>query len=741
MMSTVFWYTVLEHSYYQEFAEKQQKTILKNPASRGNITSSTESLEWVLAVSTNLGTLAIDPTQSGSHEKLLTFLADVVFEEFCKHSQSECIPNMSNYLRTDFSNDEKITEISIKDKIKSYIKERMETPIQSVEIAQKIDEKTRETILSWNNDALYFVVDNLYVDPTRVKNVSLLVTLLHNSLWIDENILKDKLSIRKRRHLEIIRKMSIGTRDIVNKRIDTEFQAVKNKQLTALEAVYPFLKIDDNLVRYYPEGRTTGQITGFVDGEGKWKYGIEGYFEGDLQRESPVQTVVKDIAGRPIRDYVSENSLTLKSGVDIALTIDRNLQKEISRRLGEAIRSFRANKWSVVVMNPKTGAILAMVNYPDFDPNSFTEVYEMERVQYSRYPNPSFDLLGYPLFIEDSSSGSINVNIEGKSLRLREATSDEVANFALIKYKYKNDFWAGNYKNDIMSSLYEPGSVFKAITTAIGIDTGEIKPDDTYYDRGFVELDMGGWVKRKISNVSSECIGMHTYIHGLDWSCNVGMISIVEKIGRALFYQYINDFGFTSKTNVTMDGEVYAQVSSYEKWPRIQFFNMSFGQGINVTMLQMAAAYSVLANGGVYMQPYIVESILYPDGKRIETVPTPLRRVIKEDTAKQVTAMLVDWVQKWFAKAGWVKWYTIAGKTGTSQIASKWWYEIGEAWHTVTSFGWYAPANNPKFVLIVRIDRPRSAQYSESTSSALFANIAKYLLEYYKIPKNSDGLQ
>jgi cell division protein FtsI/penicillin-binding protein 2 len=91
-------------------------------------------------------------------------------------------------------------------------------------------------------------------------------------------------------------------------------------------------------------------------------------------------------------------------------------------------------------MNPKTGAILAMVNYPDFDPNAFTEVYEMERVQYSLYPNPSFDLLGYPLFIEDSASGSINVTIEGKVLRLREATSDEIANFAIIKYKYKNDF-------------------------------------------------------------------------------------------------------------------------------------------------------------------------------------------------------------------------------------------------------------------------------------------------------------
>ena len=129
------------------------------------------------------------------------------------------------------------------------------------------------------------------------------------------------------------------------------------------------------------------------------------------------------------------------------------------------------------------------------------------------------------------------------------------------------------------------------------------------------------------------------------------MINIIEKIGKSLFYQYIQEFGFSSKSNITLDGETYAIISPYEKWSRVQFFNMSFGQGINVTMLQMAAAYSVLANGGIYMQPYIVESITYPDGKKIESVPTPLRRVIKEETAKQVTAMLVDSVKNGFAKA------------------------------------------------------------------------------------------
>ncbi len=140
------------------------------------------------------------------------------------------------------------------------------------------------------------------------------------------------------------------------------------------------------------------------------------------------------------------------------------------------------------------------------------------------------------------------------------------------------------------------------------------------------------------------------------------------------------------------------------------------------------------------MQPYIVESVLYPDGKKVDTLPTPLRRVIKEDTAKQVAAMLVDGVKNGFAKGGHVAGYTIAGKTGTSQIPYRGGYEniifnsnIG---HTITGFAGFAPANNPKFVLIVRLDRPRSGVYSETTSSPLFASIAQYLLEYYKIPKN-----
>lgn len=288
-----------------------------------------------------------------------------------------------------------------------------------------------------------------------------------------------------------------------------------------------------------------------------------------------------------------------------------------------------------------------MVNYPDFDPNNFGDVYQIEKVSYARYPNPAFDLLGMPVFVEDSVNGE-ELNYLGKKIKLRLATEREMGNIAVTKYKYKDNFGPANYQNDAVSSLYEPGSVFKAITVSVGLDTGDIKPTDTYLDKGFVEID-----KYKIKNVSSECLGRNTYAHALDWSCNVGMIDIAQKIGKALFYKYIMDFGFGAKTNITLDGEVHGKLPPYEKWSRTDLFTASFGQGlITATPLQMAAAYVALANGGIYYQPYIVDSITFGDGRVVKNAPTPLRRVIKEETSKKIVAMLTEGASIGFAKKG-----------------------------------------------------------------------------------------
>ena len=682
-------------------------------------------------------------------EKLLPFLSDIIYRDSCEtHSSLECIISIGGYIRKDLTETKWLTEPVIREMLESYIQTRISTPIESVLLKESLDESTIEVINGLDNPALFFIVNNLYVNPTKVTNPDALWDKLVSILWIPKETLLSAFVIKKRRHLEILRKMSIMTRDIVKKRIDTEKWVLATLSTkddareiwTQENAVFPYIKIEDNLVRYYPEGEALGQITGFVDNEWRGKYGIEGYFESDLQWESPIQYITKDIQGRPIRDYASSGSMILKNGINVTLTVDRNIQKEISKKLENSVTKFRANRGSVIVMDPTTGAIIAMVNYPNYDPNNFTNVYDMEPVLYVNYPNPSSDLFGYPLFIIDSASGTLSTNIDWKRIKMRDATDDEIANFAITKYKFRNGFWVGNYKNDVVGWLYEPGSVFKPVTVAIGLDSGEIKPDDRYFDRGFVELDLGGPKKQRISNVASQCLGNNTYANALNWSCNVGMINIIEKIGRSLFSRYISDFWFGKKTNLTIDGEVYSQISNYEKWSRIQFMTMSFGQGISATLLQMASAYSVLANGWVYMQPYIVENISYPNGKNIATVPTPVRRVIKEETSKTITAMLVDSVKYGFAKSGWVPGYVMAWKTWTSQIPYKGTYEniyfnqnIG---HTITSYGWYAPAYNPKFVLIVSLERPRTGIYSETTSSALYSEIAGYLLSYYKVPKN-----
>lgn len=730
---TTFKYTVLEYSYYKGLADKQQMITVKNPVSRGTIYSNNEPA-GVFATSTDLSDLAIDPQEMGSKEKLETFLTDVVFEELCsKKIDDRCVENLFTYLRQIQDENFIADDVSVKNKIREDIHRRISKEfIDSVIIKENLNEKEiydLKELTEWSGSAFGVINNSLYVNPTQVGNKDILVEKLMNLLSLSKEELDFKLSKRTVRYVKILRKMGLSTRDMIDARVQAEKINIAQGRMLDTESISHFFILEANPTRFYPEKNMGGQIVGFVDNENEGKYGVEGYFNEELKGKEGARIAKKDISGRTIGSFdLGERKMV--NGTDIKLTIDRNIQKEVTKILSAGIKEFRANKGSVVIMDPKTGAIIAMVSYPDFDPNNFGDVYEIERVSYSKYPNPSFDLLGIPLFVEDSEKWAL-ILVGNKKIALRSATESEIGNRAIPKYKYKNLLGPGVYEADPVSSLYEPGSVFKAVTTAIGIDTGDIKPSDTYTDKGYVEID-----QYKIKNVSNECIGRHTYSHALDWSCNVGMIDIVQKIGKSLFHKYINDFGFGQKTNITLEWEVFGKIDPYEKWARVKLFTMAFWQGITATVLQMATAYSALANGGIYMQPYIIDSLTLADGTVVKNTPTPLRRVIKEDTSKKIIAMLTEGAKIGFAKKGWVDGYDVAGKTGTSQIAAKGKYEVGEAGHTITSYGGFAPASNPKFVMIVKIERPRSAQYSETTSSAVFSKIAKYLFNYYGIPKS-----
>jgi len=192
-----------------------------------------------------------------------------------------------------------------------------------------------------------------------------------------------------------------------------------------------------------------------------------------------------------------------------------------------------------------------------------------------------------------------------------------------------------------ITSPYEPGSIFKGLTVAIGLDTGEIEPDMMYEDRGKVKIDTF-----TISNLdNNKCQGWKNFRNAMNFSCNVGMINIVQRVGKPLFYEYLRKFGFGETTGITLNGEFTGSLEAYEKWPKAKLFTMSFGQGIQVNLIQMAAAYTVLANGGVYMQPYVVQQRVYPEGDAINTEPIPVRRVISPTTSQKITAMLTESAQ------------------------------------------------------------------------------------------------
>jgi cell division protein FtsI/penicillin-binding protein 2 len=202
-----------------------------------------------------------------------------------------------------------------------------------------------------------------------------------------------------------------------------------------------------------------------------------------------------------------------------------------------------------------------------------------------------------------------------------------------------------------------------------------------------------------------------------------------------LFYEYLKRFWFLDITGITLDGEHTGALDPYEKWSRAKLFTMSFWQGIQVNLLQMASIYSAFANGWILMQPYTVQKRVYPDWDTVVTEPIPIKRVIGETTSQKVTAMLTESGTIWLAKAGSVPGYTMAGKTGTSQIASsKWWFEAGTNGRTNTSYAGFWPSKDPQFVIIIRFDRPRSTQYAEFSSAKTFKQIAAFLLEYYGIP-------
>lgn len=742
-------YTLADHDFYKTLADRQQLREVELSVNRGTIygtidpnrSESPNPFQTTILATTSIAKdLKIDPSGMCNIDMMEPFLAEVVYEHLCvNRSQVSCFDNVLKYTNTfivpenfNFSREQIIGFLTptVREQARRLYKTR-------IFLAEGVNSNTINTLLSLGNPGLSVIGDVVYVDPTkfdRSRGINDIIQLL----GITPAFLDDALELRKNRNVDIVEKLDPEVALKVMDKITSQNNLTKQQPLKDQEeflvknTFHKCLKLVDHSVRQYPEGPELAQVTGFVDRDGIGRLGIEGYFHDILAGKSGRKDERRDSLGRPIFDEEAEQEI---KGADLYLTIDPNIQHAVMEALAEGVRTTGANNASAIVMDPKTGAVRAIGSYPTFDPDRPGNVDKIVRFIPADHEEPIRYLLGKTLFVE-SPTGTVKKFFENRLVTLNELHDEdamllEMADPNKVFYIYENQVGLMAHQDLPLTSPYEPGSIFKGLTVAIGLDTGEIEPDMMYEDRGKIKID-----EFTISNLdNNKCQGWHNFRNALNYSCNVGMINIVQRVGRPLFYEYLKKFGLWEITGLTLDGEHTGALEAHEKWPKAKLFTITFWQGIQVNLIQMAAAYSVLANGGIYMQPYIVQKREYPDGDTVTTKPVPVRRVISATASQKITAMLTESTQRWFAKAGWVPWYQLAGKTGTSQIASsKWGYEKGENGRTNTSYAGYGPSSDPKFVIVVRFDRPRSTQYAEFSSAKAFREIATFLLKYYGVP-------
>jgi cell division protein FtsI/penicillin-binding protein 2 len=491
-----------------------------------------------------------------------------------------------------------------------------------------------------------------YAAPREMKDKDASIEKLSQILGLDRNSLAEKLA-NPNDMFEILK----------HKLSEEEANQIRSAKLSG---VY----LQPESFRFYPGGELASQVVGFVGssgGENKGMYGLEAFWEDKLKGEAGNIKQEGDSRGRWIS--VSDRELTpARNGSDLVLTINHTVQYEVEKILKDSLEQYAADSGTVVVLDPKTGKILAMANQPSFNPNEYSKTEDI-----SRFLNPA------------------------------------------------------------VSQPYESGSVFKTFTEAMGIDAGKINPDTTYVDTGSVTE--AGYT---MMNSDKKANGIQTMTQVLEKSLNTGVIYIEKLVGNKGFADYVERFGFGQKTGIELPGEARGNTKNLADMRRtINFFTASFGQGLTVTPIQLAAAYGALANKGVLLKPHIIDKIVYSDGQEEQTQTEEVRQVVSENTSKLMGEMLRSVVMLGHGKRADVPGYLVGGKTGTAQVAKEGGggYEEGK---NIGSFAGYAPLNDPQFVVVVKLFNPKNVEWAESSAAPTFGKVMKFLLEYYKVKPTED---
>lgn len=559
----------------------------------------------------------------------------------------------------------------------------------------------------------------VYIVPKNVGNISKDKIPLENLLkmygYLDKfSNLENSFYEQENRYVKIISDANpLIAQEIKNLKL--EYYQTRSKDRIPL---LHWLGMESYTERYYQYGSFLSNVLGYVDKNNTAFYGIEQYFD-DVLRGKDGKIVWRASAWI---GPVGANEFELEQaqdGNDVYLTIDIGLQKEVERIIQVYHENLKDDSISVLIYNPFNGHIKASANYPSYDPNNYNNAFTLQPL------GPE-----YWYMVDDLSyiDNPVYIKTWGE---YRTATSTERIDTTISKYITKNVYWPQVMVDKNISMAYEPWSIFKAFTVAIGLDTDEIRFYDPYNDPG--EVKVGQFT---IKNAEEICAGDRNFLHAFVRSCNVGMVRIAQKLGKEVFYNYIDKLGFWKITWIELANEDPGFIESVTSVSDARFFNNTFGQWLLATPIQLAAALGSVINGWYYVQPTILKGT-YDQKNDIyrENSTKVIKQIFRPETAEALKVWLFTVMEEnpelKYAK---VEWYQLGGKTWTSQISYKGKYMRWE-WWTNGSFIGIITKDDPQYIVIIQVRRPRQNQWWFATAGKIFGDIANFIVNYSLIEK------
>ena len=547
-----------------------------------------------------------------------------------------------------------------------------------------VNQQTRRTVVTANRGTIYDAGGNILAISSSAETIILSPLEIDNAV----NDTEDPVSWTKESLAAGLAEILGKDASAIRKRMDNVKSQYEVIQLRADEDTAAKVRsyVDENKIagvhlvadtkRYYPYGSLAAQVIGFVGDENTGLYGLEAYYEKELEGQSGLVISSKDQAENDML-YTYEQYFAAKNGSDLTLTLDTTIQYYLEKGIESMVDTFSAaNGASGIVMDAKTGGILAMASYPNYDLNDFLTV----------------------------SDQTLQERIErGEST---------VADMQLLQWR-----------NKALNDTYEPGSTFKILTLSAALEEGVVDKTTTGNCGGSVNIS--GYTIH-CSNKNGH--GLQTLVQSVGNSCNPAFINYGLRIGSEKFYEYMRSFGLMNTTGIDLGGEAVGVFAADSSFTQLDLACYAFGQNFTVTPLALIAAQAACVNGGYLHTPYLVERIADSDGNvTYRHDDTPVRQVISEQTSATVRECLEYVVASGTGKNGQVAGYRIGGKTGTA--------DKGQTGDVVVSFLCFAPADDPQVIMLITMDTPSRATGTyvsggnmvAPTASTVMAEILPYL--------------